>query len=239
MTGSLSPLVVFTDADASFFHSAEKNTSNDVSEFICCIFRLEWYLNNPKNLHIFPGALLAPVGGQLHAPCCGKLPNPISFNPECCESLSRTSTGCRLLLALHRTTAHSWAGGSPESAEKVFHGTLLQITDMKQHFPTLVPNRKHLDKLNPVLQESCVFTVKIFIRSNKSCRCSALTLPDLLFRCLIGGTCIWKRCPKELSSPSKSSLIGPDKSRLKYATCCGISLEYMNIRKIQAIHTKV
>lgn len=122
------------------------------------------------------------------------------------------------------------AGWSPELPEEVLHETL-KMTDRKQHFQTLIPNCKCLDKSKPVLQESCVFTVKIFIRSNKSCRCSALTLPDLLFRCLIGGTCIWKCCPKELSNPSKSSLIGPDKSRLKYATCCGISLEYMKYQK--------
>lgn len=101
------------------------------------------------------------------------------------------------------------------------------INDEHKTFSNFFFNCKHLDKLKPVFQESCVFIVKIFIRSNKSCRCSALKLPDLLFRCLIAGTCIWKCCPKELNSPSKSSLIGPDKSRLKYATCCGISLEYV------------
>lgn len=205
-----------------------KTTSNYVSGSISRIFRLEWYPNHPKNLHVFPGALLAPVGGQLRAPCCGEPPKPISVNPEAGESASGASAGCRLLCSPLSTVAHASEGWSSTLAGEFFMQPCykgLPGSNIFNFWFLTLSTQIHWSLL---FWKAAFFAVKIFIRRNKSCRCSALTLPDLLFRCLIGGTCIWKCCPQELSSPSKSSLIGPDKSRLKYATCCGISW----IRKI-------
>lgn len=121
-TGSLSLLFVLADADSHFFW--KKTCRTTCQNLICLILKMEWYSNHPKNLHVFPGALLAPVGGQLHAPCCGKPPKRISFNPECCEPPSRTVS---LLTPVCPSQDHGlllveW---SPELGEIFFHGTLL------------------------------------------------------------------------------------------------------------------